>query len=95
MKKTEDKKGRILQLHQNIVQRIFKKIPVLEEEREVYLQVSYFKLLDDEEFVTLWSLPNLVIRVDLKAAEYIEERRKLLGLTRSMQNGVMSENKST
>ena len=89
----KEKGQRILALHKELVKSIFEKIPELaEEEAVVYLTERLFEKLSDEEFVVLWSLPNMVIRVSDKAADYLEERRKLLGLKRDEQGGVMKEN---
>jgi len=85
----EDQKQRLKVLHQKLIESIFEKIPVLETEKDVYLGKLYFKKLTDEEFVLLWTLPNLIIRVHPNAADYLEERRLLLGLKRNMQSGVL------
>jgi hypothetical protein len=87
-KRKEEKVARVLALHNELVKSIFKKIPVLEEEKEIYLPKGMFQLLTDEEFIVLWSLPNIVIRVSDKAADYMEERRLLLGLKREESSGV-------
>jgi len=89
----KEKGERILALHKKLVNSIFEKIPeLMEEEAEVYVPKVMFEKLNDEEFVVLWSLPNLVIRVSDNAAEYLEERRNLLGLKRDEGGGVMRTN---
>lgn len=95
IEKKEARAERIANLHLELVKSIYKKIPDLRENSEIYLQKLYFLRLTDEEFVVLWSMPNLVIRVDNKAAIYIEERRKLLGLLRDTHSGVVDKNNST
>jgi len=87
--KKERQKERLVQLHGDLIRSIFRKIPVLEGEKEIYLHRMYFEKLTDEEFIVLWSMPNLVIRVNPKAADYIEERRRLLGLKMSGMSGVL------
>ena len=92
-RRKEEEIQRISDLHKGLVTSIFQKIPVLEEEKDIYLPKGMFELLTDEEFVVLWTLPNIVIRVSDRAAEYLEERRKLLGLKRAEQSGVLRSKK--
>ena len=92
-RKKEEAINQVAELHKELVKSIFAKIPVLEEEEEIYINQGAFQLLTDEEFIVLWSLPNIVIRVSDNAAKYLEERRKLLGLKRAEQSGVLQSSK--
>lgn len=85
--------ARIADQHKALVQSIFTKIPDLVEENEIYINKGAFKTLTDEEFIVLWSLPSIVIRVSPNAADYLEERRMLLGLKRAEQSGVLRNSK--
>lgn len=92
-RKREEAILRVTELHKKLVLSIFEKIPVLEEEDDVYINKGAFETLTDEELVVLWSLPNIVIRVSEKAADYLEERRILLGLKRAEHSGVLRSSK--
>ena len=70
---------------------IFAKIPALNGQHKVYLPELYFKKLSDEEFVVLWSLKGIEIIVNQKTGEYIEKRRKSLGLRREQGSEVVPE----
>jgi len=85
--------ARLSELHQELVKSIFRKIPDLVEEKETYIIKGRFETLTVQEFVLLWSLPNIVIRVSKNAADYLEERRILLGLKRAEQSGVLRSSK--
>lgn len=90
-----ERKRHIAELHERLITSIFKKIPELRGANEIGLSMVHFKKLTDEEFVTLWALPQLVIKVSDKAAKYLEERRRLLGLKRTTHSGVIQgENKA-
>jgi len=79
-----------------LTQSIFKKIPELNENWEaVYLSKSHIKQLSDEEFVVLWALPNIVIRVAKSAADYIQERKDLLGLAPGRDSSIRQEEKQS
>lgn len=85
---------RIAEQHKELVKSIFTKIPALaEEQSEVYINKGAFQTLTDEEFIILWSLPSIVIRVSKNAADYLEERRILLGMKRAEHSGVLKSNK--
>ena len=92
-RKKEEAINQVAELHKKLVRSIFEKIPVLEEEEDIYINQGAFKTLTDEEFIVLWSLPNIVIRVSKNAADYLEERRKLLGLKRAEYSGVLRSSK--
>jgi len=47
--------------------------------------------LTDEEFILLWMLPDIEIRISKKATAYIQERRCLLGLSANVHSGVKKE----
>lgn len=85
----EEQKRRVAVLHEQLITSLFEKVPILKEKADTtYLQKHMFEKLTDQEFVVLWALPNLVIRVAPQAADYIEERRMLLGLKRDHNSGV-------
>lgn len=92
-KEMATKMARLSELHQELIKSIFRKIPDLVEEKEVYINKGAFQTLTDEELVVLWSLPNIVIKVSKNAADYLEERRILLGLKRAEQSGVLKSNR--
>jgi hypothetical protein len=92
-KEAQAQVDRLSDLHKELVKSIFRKIPDLVEEKEVYINKGRFQTLTDEEFILLWSLPNIVIRVSKNAADYLEERRILLGLKRAEQSGVLRSSK--
>jgi len=93
-RKRQEEIERMAGLHKDLVTSIFKKIPDLaNEEENIYLSKAHFKLLTDQEFIVLWALPNIVIRVAKSAADYLEERRLLLGLKRAEHSGVLRSNK--
>ena len=92
-KKRAERLEEVADLHKKLLLSIFEKIPALEEEEEVYINKGAFETLTDEELVVLWSLPNIVIRVSKRAADYLEERRILLGLKRAEQSGVLRSSK--
>lgn len=92
-KELKERMDQLSEQHQAMVRSIFRKIPDLVEEKEVYINKGRFQTLTDEEFVLLWALPNIVIRVSKNAADYLEERRQLLGLKRAEQSGVLRSSK--
>jgi hypothetical protein len=72
--------------------RTFAKIPEQGKNwKQVYVSKADLQRLTDEEFLFLWMLPNLDIRVSKRAGEYVDERRRLLELKQSDQSGVMEE----
>lgn len=81
--KVEQTQTQTMALHEKFKKSIFAKIPVLSGREDVYLPQEYFTRLTDEEFVVLWTLPDLTIQVSEDCAAYIENRRKLLGLERA------------
>jgi hypothetical protein len=93
-KQKEQRIAELSELHKGLVKSIFDKIPDLaNEQEEIYISKSHFKLLTDHEFIVLWTLPNIVIRVSKSAADYLEERRILLGLKRAEHSGVLRSNR--
>lgn len=77
---------------ERLKQRIFTKIPELSGGWEqVYVSRADLKRLTDEEFVLLWMLPGIEVRVGNKTAEYVNERRRLLGLTQGKHSSVKKE----
>ena len=80
---------------EKLKQRIFRKIPDLGEETEVYIPKGIIANLTDEEFIVLWSLPNITIKIGQKTSEYVDERRRLLGLRADEHGSVeLQERKS-
>ena len=72
--------------------RIFRKILELGENWEqVYLSRTNLQRLTDEEFILLWMLPDIEIRISKKTTAYVQERRNLLGLRSSEHSGVRKE----
>jgi transcriptional regulator len=78
----EELQTRVAKLYADLKASIFTKMPMLNGRDPVYMPNMYFEKLTDEEFVVLWTLPNLVFHVNEKTGAYIEERRKRLGLKR-------------
>jgi len=77
---------------ERIKQGLLKKIPVLnDKDSEIYLQRTDLKRLTDEEIVVLWTLPDVVIKLGKKAGEYLDERRKLLGLRANEHGRIVKE----
>jgi len=85
----KEKEKQLYKITQALEKSIFAKIPQLNGQREVYLPKVYFENLTDEEFIVLWRLPKLRIRCSAETGNYIEERRKLLGLKRSYGSEVI------
>lgn len=72
--------------------RIFAKIPELAGGWEqVFISRADLKRLTDEEFILLWLLPGIEVRVGNKTAEYVNERRELLGLTQGKHSSIKKE----
>lgn len=88
-------KEQVESFHEQIKKSIFSKIPQLNGAVEIYLPLTYFKQLTDEEFAVLWHLPGLRIKVNEETAKAIEERRRLLGLKRGEQSQVVWPKKTT
>ena len=77
---------------ERVKQRIFRKIPELGENWEqVFVSLANLKRLTDEEFILLWMLPDIEIRISKKATAYIQERKSLLGLSANVHSGVKKE----
>ena len=93
--KLTEQEQRVLALHGELKRSIFKKIPALNGTSEIYLPQVYFKNLTDEEFVVMWTLPDLTIKVTDKCGLYIEARRKRLGLTRTDTSEVVHKKHHT
>ena len=91
MEKKEIDQEKVKEVQESLKASIFEKIPALNGQHKVYLPEMYFKKLNDEEFVVLWSLKGLEIVVNQKTGEYIEKRRKELGLRREQGSEVIPE----
>ncbi|MEN8230457.1 MAG: hypothetical protein ABFS38_20010 [Bacteroidota bacterium] len=77
---------------ERLKQQIFAKIPELSGGWEqVYVSRADLKRLTDEEFLILWMLPGIDVRVGNKTAEYVNERRQLLGLTQGKHSNIKKE----
>jgi hypothetical protein len=85
----EEAKKHIAELHEELITSIFTKIPELATQNDIHLQKHIFEKLTDEEFITLWAMPNMIIKVSSSAADYVENRRRLLGLKRAVHSAVM------
>lgn len=81
---------------QKLAQRIFKKIPELGENWDsVYVGKGALQNLTDEEFIILWSLPAIVIKVSKNTGIYIQERKSLLGLRANEHSNIRMEEKQS
>jgi hypothetical protein len=67
-----------------VLQALYSKIPELKVHHKIMLPGIYFKNLSDEEFIVLYTLPNLTVRVTPQTMKYIESRRIKLGLIKSI-----------
>lgn len=67
------------------------KLPQLNGSATVYLPLVYFKRLSDLEFIVLWEIKNMRIEVAPKTGDYIEKRRRMLGLHREFGSEVLSK----
>ena len=77
---------------QRLKDRLFLKIPELSVGWEqVYVSLVDLKRLTDEEFILLWMLPNIEVRIGKKASAYVQERRRLLGLSANDNSRVKEE----
>ena len=60
------------------------KIPELLNNNELYLGGSVIRNLTDEEFKELWYMENKIIHVSNKSKNYIEVKRKVMGLIKTI-----------
>ena len=60
------------------------KIPELLNNDELYLGGSVIRNLTDEEFKELWEMENKIIHVSNKSKNYIEVKRKVMGLIKTI-----------
>jgi len=76
--------------------RIFRKIPELGENWDsVYVSLANLKRLTDEEFILLWMLPDIEIRISKKTTAYIQERKSLLGQSPGRHSSIRQEEKQS
>jgi len=75
---------------------IFRKIPELSGGFDmIYLHRISLEKLSDEEFILLWMLPDIEIRISKKTTVYIQERRNLLGLNPGRHSSIRQEEKQS
>ncbi len=67
------------------IRKLMDKIPALIDKR-VFLSGYYFKSLSDDEFTTLWYMPGMEIMVSKRTRQFIEQRRRELGLVKTKHN---------
>jgi hypothetical protein len=83
------KSADVNRMHKELQKSIFGKIPALNGKGTVYLPRVYFQKLTDEEFIVLWELKGLTIEVSRQTGDYIEKRRRMLGLPRETGSEVL------
>lgn len=70
--------------NQEALESLYMKIPELRDCKTIALPRHYFEKLTDVEFIVLYTLPaTLGVRVTPRTLEYIEARRKQLGLNQA------------
>ena len=70
-------------IDQKTLESLYRKIPELQDCRVIMLPYHYWLKLSDLEFMVLYTLPNLQIKVNPKTMAYIEARRQELKLDKA------------
>ena len=67
---------------------VLEKIPELKVENEMFVSGNIIRHFTDDEFIELWMMPNKIIHCTLKTKEYIEDRRRKLGLIKTVPDSM-------
>ncbi len=65
------------------VKEVMNQIPALKDNKRLFLSRTFFVKLTDDQFTTLWYMPGFEIMVNKRTREYIEKRRRGLGLEKT------------
>ena len=60
--------------------KLHKLLPAHGKDEQILLPAPFWKALSDTDFIIIWNMPDANILLPPRAEEYVEERRKKLGL---------------